>query len=88
MGGIVTLQDIRKVDKDHWDDTRVVEIMTPRDELVVANPEEDAAEALSTITQRDIRQIPVIQNGSLLGMLRRRDIIRWLQIHSDVQLAR
>jgi Zn-dependent protease/predicted transcriptional regulator len=88
MGGIVTLQDIRKVDKDRWDDTRAVEIMTPRDELEVANPEEDAAEALSIITQRDIRQIPVIQNGSLLGMLRRRDIIRWLQIHSDAQLVR
>jgi Zn-dependent protease/CBS domain-containing protein len=87
MAGIVTLQDMRKVDKDLWADTRVREIMTPREDLAIADPHEDAAEALSTITQRDIRQIPVVENGDLLGLVRRRDIIRWLQIHSDAQLT-
>lgn len=87
MAGIVTLQDMRKVDKSRWDEVRVSEIMTPREDLELAAPDQDAAEALSTITQRDIRQLPVVQDGNLLGMLRRRDIIRWLQIHSDSQLA-
>lgn len=85
--GIVTLQDMRKVDKESWGDTQVREIMTPREELAIADPHEDAAEALSTITQRDIRQIPIVEDGNLLGMVRRRDIIRWLQIHSDAQLT-
>jgi CBS domain-containing protein len=87
MIGIVTLQDIRKVEKEDWGETKVRDIMTPREELEIADPLEDAAEALSTITQRDIRQIPVLENGNLLGVVRRRDIIRWLQIHSDAQLT-
>ncbi len=87
MAGIVTLQDMRKVDKDRWEEVRVREIMTPREELELARPDDDAAEALSTITRRDIRQIPVVQDGNLLGIVRRRDIIRWLQIHSDAEMA-
>lgn len=87
MIGIVTLQDMRKVEKEDWGETKVRDIMTPREELEIADPLEDAAEALSTITQRDIRQIPVLENGNLLGVVRRRDIIRWLQIHSDAQLT-
>lgn len=87
MVGIVTLQDMRKVNKDRWDETRVREIMTPREELELVSPDEDAAETLSTISQRDIRQIPVVQNDSLLGVVRRQDIIRWLQIHSDAEFA-
>ncbi|MGD2163310.1 MAG: site-2 protease family protein [Anaerolineales bacterium] len=88
MAGIVTLQDMRKVNKARWDEIRVREIMTPRDKLEIATPDQDAAQVLSTITRQDIRQIPVVQDGQLLGVLRRRDIIRWLQIHSDAQMAR
>ncbi|MGD8850755.1 MAG: CBS domain-containing protein, partial [Anaerolineales bacterium] len=88
MAGIVTLQDMRKVNKARWDEIRVREIMTPRDQLEIATPDQDAAQVLSTITRQDIRQIPVVQDGQLLGVLRRRDIIRWLQIHSDAQMAR
>jgi CBS domain-containing protein len=35
------------------------------------------------LTRRDVRQLPVVENGRLLGMLRRRDIVRWLRLQSD-----
>jgi len=81
--GLVCIRDIRKVPKNLWPATRVREIMTPVDRLTIVNPELDSAEALSRLTAKDVRQLPVVSNGHLLGILRRRDILRWLQLHTD-----
>lgn len=82
--GLVTLEDVRKVSRDDWDTTFVREIMTPADQLAATNPEEDADEALSRLRQRDVRQLPVLRDGKLAGLLRRRDIIQWLQLESEM----
>lgn len=88
LAGIVTLDDVRKVAREDWDTTIVREIMTPANQLVTVNPEEDAAEALDKLTQNDIRQLPVVRDGELIGLLRRRDIIKWLQLHSEMSGGR
>jgi CBS domain-containing protein len=83
--GMVTLDDIRAVPRTSWSDTTVGEIMTPADQLVSVSMETDAAEALNRLQARDVRQLPVMRNGSLAGLLRRRDIVKWLQLQSDLQ---
>ncbi len=82
--GVVTLEDVRKVPRDQWDATTVRQIMTPKEELETVNPREDVAEAMDVFNRRDVRQLPVIQDGQFVGMLRRRDIMRWLQLQSDI----
>jgi len=87
--GIVTLDDIRRVPRAEWDTVRVQEIMTPSQNLVTSFPNEDASKALEKLIQRDVRQLPVVRPDGfnnapeLLGLLRRRDIMRWMQIHPD-----
>ncbi|MEZ4732760.1 MAG: CBS domain-containing protein [Caldilineaceae bacterium] len=78
--GLITLEDMRKVEKADWDVTAVQNVMTPAQQLVTARVEEDADEALRKLSQRDVRQLPVLQGGELAGILRRRDIMRWLQL--------
>lgn len=79
--GLVTLEDMRKVAREAWDTTLVTQIMTPVDRLAVTTPEEDAEDALHKLTQQDVRQLPVLRkDGELAGILRRRDIVRWLQV--------
>jgi len=82
--GIVTLEDVRAVSRDAWDSTTIRQIMTPADQLVTVAPDEDAAEALDKLMHRDVRQLPVVRDGELAGVLRRRDIIKWLQLHSEL----
>jgi len=88
--GIVCLHDVRKIDKSRWDEVRVAEVMTPRAELTTVVPEEDAGEALNQLQRQGVRQLPVVAadaDDSLVGLLRRRDILRWLQIQGDEQPA-
>lgn len=78
--GLVTLDDIRQVARQQWDVTTVRQIMTPEAKLVLTTPEENADEALHKLSQQDVRQLPVVHGHHLLGLLRRNDIVRWLQI--------
>jgi Zn-dependent protease/CBS domain-containing protein len=80
--GLVTLDDVRKVAREAWDTTTVGEIMTPAEQLAVVTPQQDAAEVLDKLIARDVRQVPVMLDGHVIGMVRRRDIVRWLQLQS------
>ncbi|MCA9968710.1 MAG: site-2 protease family protein, partial [Anaerolineales bacterium] len=82
--GLVTLEDVRRVPRAAWPATRVREIMTPTAELVTLDVNEDAAEALHKLQTRDVRQVPVLQNGRVSGLLRRRDIMKWLQLQGEM----
>ncbi|HDQ73670.1 MAG TPA: site-2 protease family protein [Chloroflexi bacterium] len=85
--GIVTLDDVRSASRNTWQDKTVREIMTPREQLVTSFPDECADEAMNKLTQRNVRQLPVLQDdGSLAGVLRRQDLIKWLQLESDLTL--
>lgn len=86
LAGLVTLEDVRAIPRTSWSRTKVREIMTPARQLVSVTAEEDAAEALNKLQARDVRQLPVMRNGSLAGLLRRRDIVKWLQLHSETEL--
>ncbi len=81
--GIVTLEDVRRINRDVWDSTIVQEIMTPAEKLIVTSPDEEAGQALEKLSASDVRQLPVTSDGKLVGLLRRRDIIRWLQLHAE-----
>jgi CBS domain-containing protein len=84
--GLVTLDDLRSVSRDAWDTTTVGQVMTPTSELVTVTVDEDAAQAMTKLQRRDVRQLPVTGTGSLAGLLRRRDIVKWLQLQSDLNV--
>ena len=83
--GMICLHDVRDVPRAEWDTTLVRDVMTPEASLITVRPEEDAAEALQRLQQQDVRQLPVIRNGSLEGLVRRRDFVRWLQLESELE---
>jgi Zn-dependent protease/CBS domain-containing protein len=80
--GLVTLDDVRKIDRGQWEATAVRQIMTPYDQLVTTSPNADASEALNLLSQRDVRQLPVLEQGQLIGLLRQRDLVKWLQLQA------
>jgi len=83
--GLVTLEDVRKVARENWEVTTVSQIMTPRESLVIMAPGDDASEALEKLAMRDIRQLPVLQGELFVGLLRLRDIVRFLQTQSAIR---
>lgn len=85
LAGLVCLDDVRKISKDDWPRVTVNEIMTPLSQLRTVSPQKKASEALKIIASEDINQLPVLDQGKFLGLISRRDILLWLQVHSKDQ---
>ncbi|HKJ39494.1 MAG TPA: site-2 protease family protein [Anaerolineales bacterium] len=84
MVGLVTIDDVRKMEPEARDQTVIGSIMTPSEKLIVIAPEEEAANALERLQSGDIRQLPVVTGNKIIGLLRRKDIVRWLQFQSHL----
>ncbi|MBC7172074.1 MAG: site-2 protease family protein [Polyangiaceae bacterium] len=80
--GIVSLEDVRKTPRERWGEVVVADAMTPADQLATLGPEDDATEAFREIATRGLRQIPVVEDGRLRGVIRREDLIKWLSLHA------
>jgi Zn-dependent protease/CBS domain-containing protein len=81
--GMVSQEDVRRVPRNAWDTTTVSRLMTRAEQLTVVTPQENASEALDRLERSNVRQAPVIQDGRLVGLLRRRDIMSWLHTQSE-----
>ena len=55
------------------DSTRVEEIMTPH--VVVVNPRTKTRECMALMTEKNIRHLPVVDEGRVIGMVSIRDIV-------------
>lgn len=80
LAGVVSFDDVRRVPQSAWHDTKIAEIMTPRDELVVLSRHATALEALELLVARDINQILVLDGHDLVGLVQRSDLLTLLAL--------
>lgn len=80
--GLVCLDDVRKVPRAGWGGVCVREVMTPLAALTVVGPRDELDEAVRALGRLDVEQLPVVSAGRLVGVLRRRDVLRWLDLQS------
>jgi Zn-dependent protease/CBS domain-containing protein len=80
--GLLCTSDLRKVPREEWGRRTVEQVMRPADQILVARPDEELADALTKLTSRDIDQLPVVEEGRLQGFLRRGDVLRWLEFRA------
>ncbi len=81
--GLVTIDDVRNLAPEKRTNTAVQEIMTPSKKLEVVTPEENVSAAFDRLQNKDIRQLLVMQGNKIVGLLRRNDIVRWLELQSQ-----
>jgi Zn-dependent protease/CBS domain-containing protein len=84
FAGLVTLADIRQVSRGAWSQTPVSRVMVPLERLHVVSPEQQLSEVLPLMAERDVNQLPVVQNGQLAGMLSRDVVLRVLSVRQSL----
>ena len=84
LQGIITLHEVNKTPRDHWDQIHVEEIMIPLQQLKWVSPDQDIVKILEFMDREDINQVPVVEEGRLLGMVGRQEILHLLQRRLEV----
>jgi Zn-dependent protease/predicted transcriptional regulator len=84
LKGIVCLEDVKRIARESRAKTRVGDIMTAKDKLEAVSPDADGKQILSRITSKDIHQIPVMAEGKVAGIICRTDILRFIQLRSEL----
>jgi Zn-dependent protease len=77
--GMITVRNLRRFQFSEWALTHVGEAMTPMYRLRVLAPETPAGEAFRTLLESGEDQLAVTDGQALLGMLRRRDLLGYLE---------
>jgi Zn-dependent protease/CBS domain-containing protein len=84
LGGLITLSDIRNVPREEWSKTPVGFAMVSVDKLHVVTPHQSLRDALPLMSGQDVNQLPVVEDGRLVGVLSRDAIIRALQVRQEL----
>jgi Zn-dependent protease/predicted transcriptional regulator len=76
LRGIVTLDDIRRLDRDEWPNTTVGDIMIPLAEVKSVESSDSLLVAFERMNEHSLNQLPVVDDGRAAGILTRNDIFR------------
>jgi Zn-dependent protease/CBS domain-containing protein len=87
LAGLITLSDIRQVPREQWSQVPVGHAMIPLERLHVVQPQQSLNDVLPLMAGRDVNQLPVVQNGALVGILSRDAIVRFLEVRRGLGLG-
>jgi Zn-dependent protease/predicted transcriptional regulator len=80
--GMVTLHNVNAVPREQWSTETVKEAMTPFDKLKWVRPDEELSSVLQILTENNINQVPVVQDGEVVGMVSRENLLNFVNIRS------
>ena len=72
--GILTLSDINKVSPEERKKLKVEDVMNKN--VISISPSENLENALKMLIKNDIGRLPVVENGKLVGIITRSDIMK------------
>jgi len=78
--GLVAIGDLRKIDQARWAETPVEEVMTRASDLPTVSPDDPLTVALERLGATDLPLLPVVKEGSLVGLLYRESVIGYVRM--------
>jgi Zn-dependent protease len=84
LSGLLTLADIKGIPRERWSVTSVQDAMTPLVKLRSVGSRDDALTALRTMDEADVAQLPVLEDGRLIGAVGREQVLRYIAARSEL----
>ncbi len=78
VAGVLSADNLRVLPREQWYHTAVSDVMTPLGEAKLVGPETELWTALRKMEVERLGQLPVVEDGRLLGLLRREDVFNFL----------
>jgi len=84
--GIITPHEVKTIARARWPYTTVGDVMRSLESLSTVGPERPVTEALELMGREDVNQVPVVQRGTLAGIISRGHITRLLQTRAELDV--
>jgi Zn-dependent protease/CBS domain-containing protein len=76
--GVLGVREVRRLRRDRWASTRVEEVMAKPPQLAFLSARDNLAAAVERLQRARVDGLPVVDGGTLVGMLTRRSVGRLL----------
>ncbi|MEK7397336.1 MAG: site-2 protease family protein [Candidatus Poribacteria bacterium] len=84
--GVITLKMIKEIPQDQWETTTMKEAMIPLDEIIAVHPDEEVFTVMQKMTVEQIYQFPVMENGQLIGLVSRDNIMNVINLKTELRI--
>jgi Zn-dependent protease/CBS domain-containing protein len=84
--GIVTVSDVMRVPVEKRRDVFVAQIMGGRDGMHTVRGDSRVLDAIQLMAEHDLEQLPVLDDGRLVGLLTRADVMRQLHLREALNV--
>lgn len=74
--GLVTLDDVRRIDRGEWPRSTVGDVMVPFSRIQAVSPSDSLLVAFERMNEHSLNQLPVVSGDRIAGMITRNDIFR------------
>lgn len=81
--GLIGIEQVKKIERTKWASTRVRQAMLPLANQRTVLPGDVALRALKLLTESDGDDIPVLQDGNVIGTVGRHELARYLQAKGE-----
>ena len=82
VAGLITPNEVRKIDRELWSQTSVHAAMRSLAEIHSVKPDTSVLTAMEMMTNEDVNQLPVMSDGHLDGVVSRSHILQVLRSRS------
>jgi Zn-dependent protease/CBS domain-containing protein len=82
--GLVTLNEVKRVPKERWGETTVADVMQRDIADLSVSPDDDVSVVLRRVIRDRCGRLPVVENGRVVGIVTRKDIMEALRVLSDL----
>jgi CBS domain-containing protein len=79
--GLITPREVSAVPREEWPYNSVTSAMTPFEKLKWVRPTDSAMSVMEKMNAENINQLPVIDDGRLVGLISRETLLNRIQMH-------
>ncbi len=82
--GLITLRQVKEIERDKWPTTQVRAVMTEICEAVTVRPDDSLAQVLTKLESAGVGRALVVRNGRLEGLISSADVAAWLDRYQQL----
>ncbi len=84
--GIIKAENVRRVKRELWAEKTVIDTMTPIEKIKGVQPDDDLASVMALLTEEDMNELPVLEGGNMVGIIRRENLLAFINIRDKMSV--